>query len=85
MAKEYKIELTDAEVRGMEHIAVDPQEWVENAMKDRARIAMEQLYNEEVEILNADPDVKKIPADRDEVIMNSKIPNAKERNSVEEK
>ena len=78
MAKTYTVELTDAEVRGMEHVSVEPQEWIENAFKERARIGKLDLYNEEVEILNADPDVTEIPADIDTVILASKIKTLKE-------
>lgn len=39
----YTITLTDAEKKAMEYAAYDPQEWVENAMKERARIAIEEI------------------------------------------
>jgi hypothetical protein len=39
----YTISLTDTEKKAMEYSAYDPQEWVENAMKERARIATEEI------------------------------------------
>jgi hypothetical protein len=39
----YTISLTDTEKKAMEYAAYDPQEWVENAMKERARIATEEI------------------------------------------
>jgi hypothetical protein len=39
----YTITLTDTEKKAMEYAAYDPQEWVENAMKERARIATEEI------------------------------------------
>jgi hypothetical protein len=81
MAKTYTIELTDAEIRGMKHVAFSPEDWIENAVKERARIGKEELYAEEIEILNADPSVTEIPADKDAVILASKIKTVKEQNA----
>ena len=39
----YTITLTETEKLAMEYIAYDPQEWVENAFKERARIATEEI------------------------------------------
>ena len=44
MAK-YTVELTDSEDKAMQHIAVSVQEWVDNAVKNRARISKEDIYN----------------------------------------
>ena len=39
----YTIELTLTEKLAMEYIAYDPQDWVKNAMKERARLAIEDI------------------------------------------
>ena len=39
----YTITLTETEKLAMEYIAYDPQTWVENAFKERARIATEEI------------------------------------------
>lgn len=39
----YTITLTETEKLAMEYIAYDPQDWVENAMKERSRIAIEEI------------------------------------------
>ena len=39
---EYTVELSDSEKLGMEYIG-DPQEWIENAFKNRARIAIDEI------------------------------------------
>jgi len=39
----YTIELTETEKLAMEYVAYDPQTWVENAFKERARIATEEI------------------------------------------
>ena len=45
----YTIELTNTEKMAMEYIAYEPQYWVENAMKERARIAMEDIVKLAIE------------------------------------
>ena len=77
MAK-YTVELTDAEDKAMEHIAVSVQEWVDNAVKNRARISKEDIYNKEVERMNADPSIESIPADKDQVVLDADIKTAKQ-------
>jgi len=37
------ITLTDAEVKAMEYAAASPQEWIENAIKNRANIATQDI------------------------------------------
>lgn len=45
----YTITLTETEKLAMEYIAYDPQEWVENSMKERARIAIDEIVKIAVE------------------------------------
>ena len=40
---DYTITLTDAEKTAMEYIAVDVDEWITNAAKNRARIAIDEI------------------------------------------
>ena len=77
MAK-YTVELTDSEDKAMQHIAVSVQEWVDNAVKNRARISKEDIYNKEVERMNADPSIDSIPADKDQVVLDADIKTAKQ-------
>tara|TARA_R110002153_G_scaffold232290_1_gene385572 strand:+ start:463 stop:708 length:246 start_codon:yes stop_codon:yes gene_type:complete len=39
---EYTVELSNSEKLGMEYIC-DPQEWMDNAFKNRARIAIDEI------------------------------------------
>ena len=45
----YTVTLTDTEKLAMEYIAYDPQTWVENAFKERARIATDEIVKIAVE------------------------------------
>ena len=80
----YTIELTDAEVKAMEHVAVSVQDWAENALKNRARIAMDEIYNSEVARMTDDPTVTAIPADKEAVVLSADIKSAQQRNEESE-
>ena len=69
----YTIELTDAECKALNHVTLDIQEWIDNAAKNRARIAMDDIYNAEVARMVADPSVTTIPADKEAVVLAADI------------
>ena len=73
------ITLTDDEMRALAYVAVDPVEWVTNFAKNRAAAAMNEIYETEMARMMADPDIKTIPADRDEVVRAANIRSAAER------
>jgi hypothetical protein len=79
---EITITLTEAEAKALAYIAADPQEWAENALKDRARIAMDEIFQIEVARMLADPNTTEIPADRETVVLTSTLPSAAERNEI---
>ena len=63
---EYTITLTNTEKSAMEYIAYDPQEWIENAAKERSRIAIEEIVKLAVDkFLEAG---QPIPGSRDEIV-----------------
>lgn len=76
---EIKIILTEAESKALAYVAFDPQDWAENAIKERARIAMEEIFQFEVTRMLADPNTTEIPADRETVVLSADIKSAAER------
>ena len=76
---EYTITLTDAENKALAYVAYDPQEWIQNAASERARLAMEEIFQLEVARMLADPTITEIPADREAVVLAANIQSAKER------
>ena len=80
----YTITLTDAETKAMEHVAFSVQDWADNALKNRARQAIDEIYNSEVARMTADPSITSIPADKDQVVLNADIKSAAERQAEEE-
>ena len=76
---EYIITLTDAEKKALDYVAYDTQEWIQNAASNRARIAMEEIFQLEVARMLEDPTITEIPADREAVVLAADIQSAKER------
>jgi hypothetical protein len=62
----YTIELTDTEKAAMEYVAYSPQEWVENAFKERERIEIDEIVKIAVDkFLDAN---QTIPGSREEIV-----------------
>ena len=80
----YTITLTDAEAKAMEYVALDVQDWADNALQNRARIAMDEIYNEEVARMTADPTITSIPADKEAVVLAADIKSAAVRQAESE-
>lgn len=76
---EIKITLTEAEAKALAYVAYDPQEWADNAVHERARIAMDEIFQQEVTRMLADPNTTEIPADREAVVLAADIKSAAQR------
>ena len=68
---ELTITLTATEVKALSYVMADPEEWIQNAISERARIAADELVASETARLLADPNVTEIPADRDTIILSA--------------
>jgi hypothetical protein len=80
----YTTTLNDAENKAMEHVAISVQDWVDNALHNRARIAMDEIYASEVERMTNDPTITSIPANKEAVVLAADIKSAAERNAEAE-
>ena len=84
MATNYTTTLTDSEKKAMEYIAVSVQDWADNALQNRARIAMDEIYDTEVARMTADPTITSIPADKEAVVLAADIKSAAVRQAESE-
>jgi hypothetical protein len=75
----YTITLTDAENKALAYVAVDPQDWIDNAVKERCRLAIDEIFQSEVQRMLADPTITEIPADRDAVVLAANVKSAAEK------
>ena len=78
----YTVTLTDAEDKALRVVALDPQDWIDNAVHNRCRIAMDEIYTAEVARMVADPGITSIPADKEAVVLSADVQSAAERQAV---
>ena len=76
------ITLTDAQEKGLAYVAASPQEWAENAVHNRCRQAVDEIYAMEVARMTADPSITSIPADKDAVVLAANVQTAAQRNAA---
>lgn len=76
---EVTVIISDVQKRALEHVMFDIQDWLQNAIDVRSESAIEELLKVETERLINDPNVSSIPANRDEIILNSPVETAKAR------
>ena len=80
----FTVTLNAAELKALSYVALDPQEWIDNAVHERCRLAIEEIFQMEVQRMLTDPSITEIPADREAVVLSANILSAAERNAAEE-
>lgn len=63
---EITITLTDTQLLGLKYVAMDPQEWIQNAATNRARQANDEIVDKTVKFC-LDNGIQ-IPATREEIV-----------------
>lgn len=73
----YTITLSDAENKALGVVAVSQQEWIDNVVHERCRIAMEEIVAAEVQrkLAAGEP----ITGTKDDIVMAANIESAAER------
>jgi hypothetical protein len=73
----YTITLSDAEDKALKFVALSAQDWIDNAVHERCRIAIEEIVNAEVQrkLAIGEP----ITGTKDEIVMAANIESAVER------
>lgn len=65
------IELTDTEMKAMEYVALSPLDWADNAVTNRARIAIDEIVS--IYTQRALDEGVQIPSTRDEIVADAFI------------
>jgi hypothetical protein len=78
MSVNYTITLTDAENKALGHIALSQQEWINNAVHDRCRIAINDIVAQEVERITAAGGT--LSGTKEDIVMAAPIKSALEQN-----
>jgi hypothetical protein len=79
MAMTITIELTDLDEKCMKYFAADPEEYVNNFIQARIFSTKQEIYQNEVRRMTADPNITSIPADVDTVVSQANIRLASEQ------
>jgi hypothetical protein len=79
MSQTYTITLTDAQDKALSVVAVDQQDWIENAVFERCRIAIEEIVNAEVQRKLAAGET--ISGSKEDIVMAADVETAAERNA----
>ena len=79
MSKTYTVTLSEAEDKAIHVVAVDAQEWIDNAIHQRCATAIEEIVAAEVQRLLAAG--QPITGTKDDIVLASPIKSAVERNA----
>lgn len=82
MAMTITVQLDDLEEKCMRYMAASPQEWVQNFVHARVFAAKQEIYQNEVRRMTADPTVTNMPADVDAVVSQAQIRFADEQPAI---
>lgn len=79
MTKTYTITLSDAEDKALGAVAISQQEWIDNAVHERCRIAMDEIVNAEVQrkLAAGEP----ITGSKDDIVLAANVESAAEVNA----
>ena len=75
----YTITLSDAEDKALKSVAVSAQDWIDNAVHERCRIAIDEIVNAEVQrkLAAGEP----ITGSKEDIVMAANIESVAERNA----
>lgn len=66
----YTITLTYIEDKALRNVCRSPQEWIENFVKERCRLAIDEIVKEEMDRMLKDPNIKNISASKEDIVSN---------------
>lgn len=73
----YTITLSDAEDKALKSVAVSAQEWIDNAVHNRCRIAIDEIVNAEVQRKLAAGE--SITGSKEDIVMAANVESAADR------
>jgi hypothetical protein len=77
MSVTYTITLSDAEDKALHTVAISAQDWIDNAVHDRCRIAIDEIVNAEVQrkLAAGEP----ITGSKNDIVIAADVESAAER------
>ena len=77
MSVQYTVTLSDAENKALGYVAFSQQDWIDNAVHERCRIAIEEIVNAEVQRKLANNET--ISGSKEDIVNAAPIQSAAER------
>jgi hypothetical protein len=77
---EFNITLSDAEYKALAYVAVSPEEWINTAVHERCRIAIEEIVLAEIQRKLAAGE--SITGSKDDIVLAAQIESAAERRAA---
>jgi hypothetical protein len=74
---QYTITLSDAEHKALASVALSPEDWINNAVHERCRIAIEEIVAAEVERITASGGT--LSGTKEDIVMAAPIKSAADR------
>jgi hypothetical protein len=75
----YTITLTDAEDKALHSVAISAQDWMDNVVHERCRLAIDEIVNSEVQRLIAAGQT--ISGSKEDIVLASTVETAAEKNA----
>lgn len=75
----YTITLSDAENKALHFVALSAQEWIDNAVHERCRIAIDEIVNAEIERMLAAGE--SITGSKEDIVLAANVESAAERHA----
>lgn len=75
--KEYKITLNPIQEKALACVAYDPFEWIDNAVKNKCRIAIEEIFMMEVE--RSTSTGGSLSGTKEDIVLNANIKTARQK------
>lgn len=77
MSKTYSITLSDAEDKALSYVAYSQQQWIDNAVHERCRVAIEEIVAAEIQrkLAAGEP----ITGSKEDIVMAANIESAADR------
>lgn len=80
MTHDFTITLSNAEKKALEYVAFSANDWMQNAVHERCRLAIEELVSDYI----SDNLAKGLPisGSKEDMVLNSSLPSAAERHNL---
>ena len=80
MSHTITVTLSDAEFKALEVVAISAQDWIDNVVHNRCRIAIEEIFAKEVERITAEGG--SISGSKEDIVNAAPIQSAAERQAA---